>query len=400
MERAELAKKVMAWLSEREDEMLALLERLVAVNSHTPNKSGVDAVALIIEQAALGQGLIVERTPGEPYGDNLIARTPACGKGAARIMFCGHMDTVFPVASGFTEFRREENLAFGPGVIDMKGGLVVGLYALRALDALGLLADAPAAFVFNSDEEVGSPVSAELIRREAENSVFALVFECSGPGGETVTARKGKATYRLEITGGAGHAGAASGGKPSAILELAGKIAALEALNDPERGVSVNVGRVGGGSGPNVVAEAAEALVDTRFITDEDGDALARAVSALGRSSNTPGVTCYIEAVSARPAMERSEANRNLLEIARDCGDLLGVPVIEDFRGGVSDANLIARCGVPVLDGMGPAGEFDHSPDEYMIVSSLAERAALAALTAAEAWRRLAPDAAGPARPA
>jgi len=370
--------------------MLALLERAVAINSHSMNKSGVDKVARVFHEAATALGLAIETRPGQVFGDNLIARTPACGAQAAQVLFCGHMDTVFPEAEGFTAFSRQGDKAFGPGVIDMKGGLVTGLYALAALDAHGLMDGLPVAFVFNSDEEVGSHESAPIIKEEAEKSLFALVFECSGLDGGTVTGRKGKRTYSLSVSGHAGHAGNLTGPKPSAILELARLTLALEALNDPERGVTVNVGRVEGGTGPNTIAAWATAQVDTRYKTLAQGEALARAMDELCAKPGTPGTACESHVISARPAMEQTPQNRMLLEIAKAQGELLGAPVAEEFRGGVSDANLIAQAGTPVLDGLGPAGEHDHSHDEYMLIPSLTERAALTALLTLEAYARMA----------
>lgn len=380
MTNSDLAQEIKAWLNERSGEMLELARRVVDINSHTPNKAGVNAVAAVLKEAAEEQGLIVETLPGREYGDNLVARTRTGPDSGRQVLLCGHMDTVFPESAGFNELRVEGDKAVGPGIIDMKGGLVAALYALRALDAFGLLDGLPVAFVLNSDEEVGSPSSAGLIRSEAEKSLYALVFEHSGLDGETVTGRKGKATYRLELSGRAGHAGNLTGPKPSAVLELAAKTMALEALNDPVRGVTVNVGQVWGGAGPNVVADSATALVDTRYVHAGDGRALARSVAEIAQRSEVPGVSCRMSVVSGRPAMEQSAGNRVLLKVALEQGGLLGLPVHETYRGGVSDANLIAAAGVPVLDGLGPAGDFDHSPREYMIVASLAERAALAAL--------------------
>ena len=384
MENSDPIPSLKAWLDKRSHEMLDLLGRIVSVNSYTYNKAGVDRVATIIAQAAEDMGLTVETVPGGEYGDHLVARTPACGRGGGQVLFCGHMDTVYPESLGFTGFRTEGDKAFGPGVIDMKGGLVVGLYALRAMQELDLAPDLPAAFVFNSEEEVGSPSSAGLIRREAEKSLFALVFECSGINGEAATGRKGKATYIMDVRGRAGHAGAADGPKPSAVLELAEKIIALEALNDTERGVSVNVGQISGGTGPNIVAAEATAMIDTRYMTRQDGKALAEAVAEIVEKPVIPGTECEISISSSRPAMEPSSANRAIFKIAEKQSKLLGTRIAEEFRGGVSDANLIADAGIPVLDGLGPAGEHDHSPREYMVVSSLAERTALTALTTAE----------------
>jgi glutamate carboxypeptidase len=377
---------LLGWLGEHEAEMLALLARLVSVNSHSLNKRGVDAVARLLRTEAENAGFAVEVHGGSRLGDNMVFYSKACGESESRILLCGHMDTVFPPDSGFTTYSEDAERAYGPGVIDMKGGLVAGLYALKALDAHGALDDLPVAFVFNSDEEIGSPDSRELILEEAKRAAMALVFECSGPEGETVTGRKGKAGFRLAVTGKAGHSGNLAGDKPSAVLELARKVVALEDLNDPERGLSVNVGRMEGGTGPNSVAAQAEALIDCRYRLAEDRDALMARVAEICAGAGVPGTSNDLQLLAERSPMEPSEGNRILYDMAARHALELGLEIKEDYRGGVSDANLIASAGVPVLDGLGPAGEFDHSPREYMLKSSLAERAALSALTLLTGW--------------
>ncbi len=381
------------WTLGREPEMLALLARIVEINSHTPNKAGNDAVGAVLAEALRGLGLEVQTVPRAEVGDILVARNAAAlalPDGGRQVLLCGHMDTVFPESGGFTAFRDQGQTVVGPGVIDMKGGLVAGLYALGALRAQGLLDDMPVCFVCNSDEETGSYHSRELIMDQARRSVFALVFECAGPGGETTTGRKGKTTFRIAATGRAGHAGNLAADKPSAVLALAHLTIALEALNDPARGVSVNVGLVSGGVGPNTVAPRAEAVVECRFVRAEDGAALERAVSALAAAPAVSGTGFEVQVVPGRPPMEQSAANRRLLEAVALAGRELGVPVREDFRGGVSDANYIAHVGTPVLDGLGPAGEHDHSPREYMIKATLPRRAALAAVAARRLWDAMA----------
>ncbi|MCK9239540.1 M20 family metallopeptidase [Desulfocurvus sp.] len=383
------AQSILRWTREREPEMLALLERLVRINSYTANKAGTDAVGAVLREAMTGLGFGVQVVPQADAGDHLIARCPGARRlapGQRQVLFCGHMDTVFPPDSGFDAFVNQGDRVTGPGVIDMKGGLVAGIYALAALAAHGQLEGMPVAFVFNSDEETGSYRSRELIMAEAARSAFAFVFECSGPGGETTTGRKGKTTLRVRATGRAGHAGNLGHAKPSAVLELAHKTIALEALNDAARGVSVNVGLVSGGVGPNTVAPRAEATVECRYRTAADGEALVAAAVALAGRPEVPGTAVEVEVVPGRPPMEPGPANRRLLEHVVAAGRELDVPVAEDYRGGVSDANYIAQVGTPVLDGLGPGGERDHSPEEYMITSTLAARAALAAVSARRIW--------------
>ena len=383
------AKRIGRWLAEREEEMLSLLERLVRINSHTANKPGVDAVADVLAGVVSDMGFIVRRHPRREAGDNLVAVSPAAAAQAPEdrnILFCGHMDTVFPDDGSFDCFRREGDRIVGPGVVDMKGGLVAGIYALRVLDAVGLLGDLPVVFVFNSDEETGSHHSRELIEEQARSAVLAMVFECAGLDGETCTGRKGKTTFALRVTGKAGHAGNLSGPKASAVLELAHQIIALEALNDPGRGISVNAGLVSGGVGPNTVAPHAEAVVECRYPLADDGEALQRAVSELVAAPHVPGTEVEARVVPGRPPMEQTGANRRLLAVVEAAGKELGVPVVEDYRGGVSDANFIAHAGCPVIDGMGPVGARDHSSEEFMVTASLPARAALAAVAVRRAW--------------
>ncbi len=379
--------------TETQAAMLAMLERVVRINSHTPNKAGSDAVGRIFEAELQTLGFVVERVPHTDVGDTLVARSPAAvAPGAGQLLLCGHMDTVFPQSLGFDCFERfkhqGQDAVRGPGVIDMKGGLVVALFAIRALSASGDLEGLPLCFVLNADEEIGSPHSRASILTEARRSACALVFECAGLKGEAVTARKGKRGLRLICQGRAGHVGQAETGKPSAILELAHKIVALEARNAPKRGISVNVGRIEGGTGANTVPESAEALVDCRFVTADDGAALAAACGKIVRESMVPGVRCRLEELGGRPPMEPGPAARELYEIVRVTGEELGLKVPEERRGGVSDANDLAAAGVPVLDGLGPVGDRDHSSEEYMLVESLFTRTRLAAAAMVKAWER------------
>ncbi len=387
---------VRASVARREPEMFALLRRIVDVNSFTANAPGCNQVADALEEAFKAQGLTVERVASPGAGDCLVARTKACARategGGKQVLFCGHMDTVFAPDSGFTAYEERGENVHGPGVIDMKGGLVAGLYALAALDDAKALDGIPVAFLCNADEETGSAHSARLIAAEAEKSAFALVFECGGMDHSVVTGRKGKATYRLEVEGQAGHAGNLGTAKSSAVLGLAHAVIALEGLNDAETGNTVNVGLVSGGTGANTVARRAEAMVDTRFMSAEAGRDLFLAARQAALAERVPGVSAELSVISGRPAWERTKGNARLLKVAQGAGRKLDMDVNDGFRGGVSDANLIGAAGVPCLDGMGPLGEFDHSEREYMVRSSLPERAALAALTLAEAWRLLTKD--------
>lgn len=379
---------IRSYVAENEQAMLGLLEKLIRINSYTPNKAGTDAVADEITQVMTDMGFTVQRHARETVGDNLVAENQARQNGRG-LMLCGHMDTVFPPEDGFDCFRTEGDTIVGPGVVDMKGGLVVGIFALQALQAAGQLDDMPVAFVFNSDEETGSAQSKDLVIEQAKKSDIAFVFECGSPGGKVVTGRKGKLSFVLDVTGQAGHSGNLSGPKPSAILELAHKTVALESLNDAKRGVSVNVGIVSGGVGPNTIAPKATAKIECRYWTESDGIILRESIEKIAATPTIPGTTCDLTVIPGRPTMERSNATGVLYDIVAAAGADLDIQVAEESRGGVSDANFIANAGTPVIDGMGPIGGKDHSHDEYMITSSFAERTILAALTMRRAFESL-----------
>lgn len=361
--------------------MIELLEEVVRINSYTWNKKGADAVSSIFSRELQALGFSVEHIPHSEVGDTLVALSPAALTAPAqkRILLCGHLDTVFPPEMGFDCFEEWDGQLRGPGVIDMKGGLVAAIYALEAIQHLNSLESLPISFVINTDEEVGSPFSTAIIQREAAKSALAFVFECCGLEGQVVTARKGKHGFRIQCTGKAGHVGQAGLAKPSAILELAHKIIAVEALNAPDRGLTCNVGCITGGTTPNTIPENAVAEVDCRFVTESDARFVDASIDHIVSQVTTPGVACSLETTGKRPPMEASEGGLRLFSALQHIGDTLGVPVKQERRGGVSDANTIAAMGIPVLDGLGPSGDQDHSTREYMVISSLPQRTTLAA---------------------
>ncbi len=378
--------EIVRFLDEREAEMLQLLRDLALVQSGSYNKRGVDRVLNLVLGSLADGDVRATVVRQQTYGNHLILSSAATHGDVPQVLICGHMDTVFPQGTDFRWFREHDDRVNGPGVIDMKGGLVIIIYALKALESAGLLDSIPVQVIMNSDEEVGSPSSSVLIEQEARKSAFAFVLECGGMNGGVVTGRKGKLGLRLKVSGRAGHAAAAVQDKASAVLELAHKIVAIEALNDPQRGISVNVGQVSGGIGPNTVPERAEASVDVRYITRDDRDELEGRIAAIVRRVVAPGTTAEIAPVSERPPMEQTGQNRRLFQIVQSQAQELGQTVHEEFRNGVSDANLIAGQNVPVVDGLGPIGDRDHSSDEFMVKESLLVRARLFTLTLVRAW--------------
>jgi glutamate carboxypeptidase len=374
----ELRSQVLEVVESERTALFSLLRELVEIQSGSRNLPGLKRMAMRCAQELDALPLKVEIVDLPDYGPLVQATNTAKVKGKPSLII-GHMDTVFPADTHFTSYREDEVNAYGPGVYDMKGGLVAAIFALRTLDRLGMLDRVPVTVLFNPDEEIGSPASGKSIREAARGSVRAFVLEGGGLGGQVVTGRKGKVGFRLETAGRAGHAGNAVQSKASAVLELAYKTIGLEALNDPPVW-TVNVGRVEGGIGPNTVPEHAQALIDARALTPEGLVSLREKIESLTAKSTVPGTSCRLRVTSMRPPMPQSDGNRLLFALAREESRIMGAELVEDLRSGVSDANLVADESIPVLDGLGPTGDLDHSDHEYIVKASLPQRAALLAL--------------------
>lgn len=366
-----------AYIKSRRRRMIELLEELVVIQSGTANKSGVDKVADVIIREMTGIGFDCERIPQTRAGDHIVARSPGHNSDDKQILMIGHMDTVFPADTSFNYFKEDSKNCYGPGVADMKGGLLVGIYALKALWDVNRFNNTPITFIFNSDEETGSGTSRELIASEAEKSLAAFVFEAGGLNNEVVTGRKGNFSAELSIEGKAGHAAFAGTDKASAILEMAHKIIAIEELNAPDKGVSANAGTVTGGIGSNTVAQRSKARLDFRFLSKQDHSRLHSRVEKIAAQTVIPGTRSKLRIVSSRPAMPQTTGNQNLFQWMKSIGDSMGIHISQELRQGVSDANLVADAGIPVLDGLGPIGAKDHSEDEYILSQSLFDRTIL-----------------------
>ena len=378
--------KIADFLHNQEKQMFRLLEALILQRSPSRYKEGVDAVGVLLQEALQGSGMAVENSRQTAFCDHLLFRSPAWDGNRLGILLFGHTDTVFPLDSPFNWYKDDGQRVCGPGVIDMKGGLVCALYAIKALAACGLLNTIPLTLLCNSDEEIGSPSSSSLFATEAGNSLLALGFECGGLRGEVATGRKGRSGYKLTVSGKAGHAAFAGADKASAILELAHKIVAIERLNDHDRQIVVNVGTVHGGIGANTVAETALADIDTRFLTLADAEETAERIARIAGVSTVAGTKAQIVKTGERLPMEQTEGNSRLFHLIADEARRLAIPCIAELRSGVSDANTIAQAKIPVVDGMGPCGDCDHSDREYMLRHSLSTRALLAACSILAGW--------------
>jgi len=360
---------------------LAELANLVNIDCGSYTPDGVNLVADHVERALAELGADVERHVHEPapganrIGDVVIGTLPGDGP---RVLLIGHMDTVFdPGTAAERPYRSEGTRAFGPGVTDMKAGLLAGLHAIGALRESG--ARPAITFVANPDEEIGSPFSTGFIRELAPTHDAVLVLECARANGDIVSARKGIADFHVTFTGRAAHAGVEPEKGRSAILEAAHQVVALHALNGRWPTVTVNAGRIGGGTRSNVVAERCEIHVDLRASTADAFDLAAAEIARLVAEPTVDGVTASLRRSAGHPPMEKSPASARIVELAQAIAGELGFEVNDAATGGASDANTTAALGVPTLDGLGPIGGDDHSVDEWLDLESVVPRTTLLA---------------------
>lgn len=374
----ELGPRLLMHLRSRRDEMTSFLRELALAESPSTVPSSQERVLRLLAGAAEEGGLRTRRLSGRLSGGLLYAR-PASASAPFQLVL-GHGDTVWPLgaATGPMPVEVEGDVMRGPGVFDMKGGLTQAVFALRALHDLGLRPSVAPVLLVTSDEEVGSPDSRRHILRLGRRACRTLVLEPAlGPEGRLKTARRGVGRYTVRVTGRSAHTGLDPGDGASAIGELAHVIRTLHELTDAERGITVNVGVVDGGSRPNVVAARARAEVDVRIARLEDAEAIERRILAL--QPEVPGTRLEIRGELDRPPMERTPRNAALWEAARRLGASLGLDLEEGTSGGASDGNFTSLH-TATLDGLGVVGGGAHARDEWADLARMPERAALLAL--------------------
>lgn len=379
-----LAQSFRDYLATHQDQMLALLEVLVRAESPTDVPEAQAEVQDALSRLLRTLGFRVRYLPdGDQSGGHLYARPEERPRGRPVQLLVGHCDTVWPLGTlQEMPFGVEENVVRGPGVFDMKGGLVQMLFALAALRAALIEPTVVPVVFINSDEEQGSPTSQRHIRRLARCAHRAFVLEPAlGLDGKIKTARKGAGRFTIQIQGKSAHAGLDPESGSSAILELSHVVQQLHELNDPEAGISVNVGTIDGGTRPNVVANAGSAEVDVRITTHEQARQIEEAIRAL--EATTAGTSLAIEGGIGRPPMEPTPESRRLWAQARRAASLLDLELEEGRSGGVSDGNLISQH-TPTLDGLGPVGDGAHARHEFCYVDQMVERSALLALLLAQ----------------
>jgi glutamate carboxypeptidase len=373
------AQRILAYLRSCQEEMASLLRDLALLESPSHDAASQEQVFARLAAELEGAGLRVRRLPGRQTGGQLWAVRQQRRHGAPAQLLLGHCDTVWP--AGTVERRpveiRDGKLA-GPGVYDMKGGLVQGIFALRALHELGLEPQLEPAVFINSDEELGSGESLVRIERLARHVRRVFVLEPSlGPAGKLKTRRKGSLRFTIRAFGRAAHSGLDPEKGASAIQELARVIQTLYGLADPGREITINVGVISGGLRANVVAPEARAELDIRVTSWEDAWRLERTVQDLAAS--TPGTRLEIVGGIDRPPLEATPGNRLLWEAARRRAEELGIELAEGTAGGASDGSLTSRF-VPTLDGLGAVGDGAHAVHEHVVLDRCPERAALLAL--------------------
>ena len=374
---------------------LADLERLVNIDCGSYSPAGVNEVADWVAADLASNGATVERLPDGQgrFGDTVIGRFDGRPGAGPRVLLIGHMDTVFEDGTAAERpFRIEDGNAKGPGVSDMKGGLLLGLRAIAALRAFagGRLERLPfesITFVANPDEEIGSPSSTPHIRRLAESTDVCFVLEAARASGDFVSERKGIADQRIVVHGRAAHAGVEPEKGRNAILAGAELTRGLQALNGRWPGVTANVGVFKAGTRPNIVPDRAEIEVDVRATTAEGLDQVVRAIRELTEAPAVPDVTMDISTMATWAPMEKLERSGRLADHTIALAHRLGYETKDVATGGASDANTTSGMGVPTIDGLGPVGGLDHAPGEYLEVDSIVPRLALVAALLLEVGR-------------
>jgi glutamate carboxypeptidase len=359
------------------DEILSRVSALVRQESPTSHSDAVNAAQGMVAGWAEELGGGVKRHARSGSGGVFEARFGKPDGPRRPVLLLGHLDTVWPVGTlARMPWRVEDGWAYGPGVLDMKAGVVMALTAIKLASEVD--ADSPAVLLLSGDEETGSRHSRELIEETAKGCRAVFVLEpAQGPQGAYKTARKGVGQFRLEIGGVPSHSGVDFGAGHSAVRELAWQIEQISALTELDRGTTLNVGVVGGGTQSNVVAAEAWAEIDLRVTTVADAEAVTRRLQAL--QARDPQCTLRLTGGLNRPPMERTPGTVALFEQAKGIAAGLGFALEEAATGGGSDGNFTSALGVPTLDGMGAVGRGAHADNESIRIDSLAPRTALLA---------------------
>lgn len=370
--------QLLGYLASRQDDMVDLLSKLVHIESPSSVPDSQAAVQAMLQRSFEDRGFRIRHVRGHRTGGQLLAIPQQRQRRQPTQLLLGHCDTVWPLGTlQQMPVHVRDGKLHGPGVYDMKAGIVQILFAIDALRQIGADPTVTPVVFINSDEEIGSPESKPYIQQLAKCADRAFVAEPTlGPSGKLKTTRKGVGRFTIRVLGKAAHAGLAPEQGASAILELSHVVQRLFALNNPECGITVNVGTIDGGLRPNVIAPESRAEVDVRVATQQDADHIERAIHAIQPA--TPGTRLEITGSIGRPPMEKSPRNERLWNWASEAADELGIELDEGSAGGGSDGNWTSQL-TATLDGLGAVGDGAHALTEFVYVDRLVERSALLA---------------------
>jgi glutamate carboxypeptidase len=373
--------EILEWLGTQKGAMLKLLEEIVNIDGGSYDKAGVDAVGVRIRKFFEEHDIPCETIANESYGD--AVRATVGGPSNSAIMLLGHRDTVFPKGEPTRRpFKIENGKAYGPGVADMKAGLVMNAFVLAAFKKFGG-APAPLVGLFTSDEEIGSPACRPIIEAEAKRARAVFNSEPGRPSGNVVSGRKGGVFMKMEITGKAAHSGGNYVEGISAIEELARKITALHAITDLTKGTTVNVGLVSGGQTVNTVAPWAKCEIDLRYVTPADREDAMAKITRIVETANVPGTSAKLEISGEFKPLVQNADNKRLFDHYAACAGDLSIKVEGEFTGGCADSGFTSAVGTPTICAVGPIGGKAHTPEEFLVVDSLVPRAQTLALAVA-----------------
>ena len=372
--------QVLGWLAAQKDAMVALLRDVVNIDSGSYDKAGVDAVGARFLAFFAEHGLPTTVEPNATFGDALHIRLDDVARNERPVLLMGHRDTVFPKGEvARRPFRIEDGKAYGPGVADMKAGLVLNAFVMAALKRFG--SPVPVIGLITSDEEIASPSSRPIIERVARSARCVLNSEPGRPSGNIVTGRKGGVFMAFEVTGKAAHSGGNFEKGISAIGEIAHKIVALHALTGLRPGITVNVGLVKGGQSVNTTAPLAEGQIDLRYVKREDRVVALAVIEEIIAKTYVAGTSARLEIRGEFLPLDAGEAAAELFATYQAAAAQAGLKIEGEFTGGCADSGFTAAVGCPTLCATGPVGANAHTPEEVLELDSIVPRAQTAALT-------------------
>ncbi len=370
--------QITGWLETQHEAMVALLREMVDIDSGSYDKAGTDAVGEVVRRFLAAHGVTVETIAQARHGDVLRAAAPwdgPAGNAGGNVLLMGHRDTVFPKGeAGRRPFTIRDGVAYGPGVADMKAGLVMNCFLLAAFARFGG-APAPLVGLFTGDEEIGSPEGRPVIEAEARRARAVFNSEPGRVSGNVVTGRKGGVFMAFRVTGRAAHSGGNFPEGISAIEELARKVQAIHALTDLDRGITLNVGLVTGGQSVNTVAPEAGGEIDLRYVRPDDRDEAMGRIEAIIARSFVPGTRAELAVKGEFLPLNQTAAAKRLFDLYVDAARTSGFATDGEFTGGCADSGFAAGVGAATICAVGPVGGKAHTPDEFLHLDTLVPRA-------------------------